>query len=95
MAIVKIDQPTPFVPGYKVGQTDYTQQNLLTQALALMASGARTYNLTQVHKGAIFSIGGEIYIADSDTALTGSGVILKVVPSGATATASLISFFCV
>lgn len=73
---------------------DYTAQNNLLAALALAAQGAARVSGSNVLKGAVFLYGGSIFLADSDTAISGSAsdyVKLTVAVDGLTLTPSFVA----
>lgn len=71
---------------------DYEQQNALTAALALAAQGAARVLGSNVVKGAIFLVGGALYLTDADTAISGSASdYVKLTVSGTTLVPSFVA----
>ena len=68
MPITKITAPS----ATPAAIADYTAQNNLAAALALAAQGAARVSGSNVLKGAVFLVGGAIYKADANTAISGS-----------------------
>ena len=61
---------------------DYSAQNNLTEALLLAVQGAQRIVGSNVAKGAVFLVGGATYLADADTAISGSASdYVKLTPS--------------
>ena len=61
---------------------DYSAQNNLTEALLLAVQGAQRIVGANVAKGAVFLVGGATYLADADTAITGTASdYVKLTPS--------------
>lgn len=62
------------------------------RALALLPSRPLLWSGSYILKGAYFNIGGAIYIADSDTAISGTqSQYIKITPSGNSASASFVA----
>ncbi len=61
---------------------DYTAQNSLILTLALVFQNTIKVVASNVLKGAVFFVGGSIYLADADTAISGSASdFVKLTPS--------------
>lgn len=67
--------------------------NLMQTGYLKMQDALRIdYDNDNVLKGAVFQIGGTVYLADSDTAITGTpSSYVKITPSGATAAAAYVA----
>ena len=77
-----------------VDLTDWAKMIDLIEALSLKINLPVDYDFSgdTIKKGTIIMIGGTIYLADSDTAITGStSDFVKITPSGATATAAYVA----
>jgi len=78
MPINKITAPSE-VPA---SVDDYAAQNNLLEALLLSVQGAQRIVGSNVAKGAVFLVGGATYLADADTAISGSASdYVKLTPS--------------
>lgn len=90
MAINRVAYPTTPTPvaGDWAKIVDLMQTNfLLTEGPARI-----DWDNDNVLKGAIFQVGGVIYLADADTAITGTGSnYVKITASGATASAAYVA----
>lgn len=88
MAINKIT--APIQP--PASDADWSNTQDLIEALSLGVEGPLRIVGSNVVRGAVFNIGGSVYIADADTAITGSASkYVKITPSGASATASYVA----
>lgn len=90
MAINKITAPS----GTPASIADYQAQNNLIGALHLAVQGADRVSGTNIVKSAVFYVGGATYLADDDTAITGSEsayVKLTVSVDGLTLDASFVA----
>lgn len=90
MAINKITAPSE-VPA---SVSDYQAQNDLLDVLNLAVLGADRVSGSNVVKSSVFNVGGAIYLADADTAITGSAsayVKLTVSVDGLTLDASFVA----
>jgi hypothetical protein len=90
MAINKIIDPSATPSAI----ADYTAQNNLTKALLLAVQGAQRVSGSNILKGAVFQVGGATYLADADTAITGSAsdyVKLTVSVDGLTLAPSFVA----
>ena len=88
MAINKIT--APIQP--PASDADWSNTQDLIEALALGVEGPLRIVGSNVVRGAVFNIGGSVYIADADTAITGTpSKYVKITPSGASATASYVA----
>lgn len=88
MAINKIT--APIQP--PASDADWSNTQDLIEALALGIEGPLRIVGSNVVRGAVFNIGGSVYIADADTAITGTASkYVKITPSGASATASYVA----
>src|SRR5690606_23973393 len=78
-----------------VDNTDYTDLVVLQATDLLQANGPHNYiDLVNdlVLEGAVFNVGGTIYLADDDTAISGTpSPYVKITPSGATAAAAYVA----
>jgi hypothetical protein len=89
MAINLLTAPTPAAP---VSVADYVAQNELIEAGFLNGQNKINFDSDLILQGSIFQIGGAVYRADNDTAITGvASDYVKIVPAGATATAEYVS----
>jgi len=71
---------------------DYEQQNALIAALALAAQGAARVVGSNVLKGAVFLVGGALYVAAADTAISGSASdYVKLTITGTTLVPSFVA----
>lgn len=90
MAINKITAPSE-VPA---SVSDYQAQNDLLDVLNLAVLGADRVSGSNVVKSSVFNVGGAIYLADADTAITGSAsayVKLTVSVDGLTLAPSFVA----
>jgi hypothetical protein len=88
MAIVKIAFPI----SSPAGVSDYQQQNLLIAALAKNVDGALKVVGSNVVQGAIFNCGGSVYVADADTAISGTASdYVKLTVSGSNLVPSFVA----
>jgi hypothetical protein len=91
MPIVRIAYPNPL----PTEQADYVKQNALLEAGFLKENGAPfPVSGSNIVQGAVFQIGGTIYQADADTAITGvASDYVKLTPSldGSTCAASFVA----
>jgi len=90
MAINRVDYPasTP------VSLTDWTDNIALHEASFLRTEESQRidYANANVFQGAVFQIGGSVYLADSDTAITGTpSDYVQITPAGATASAAYVA----
>jgi hypothetical protein len=90
MAINRVDYPasTP------ASLTDWTDNISLHEASFLRTEESQRidYANDNVFQGAVFQIGGSVYLADADTAITGTASdYVKITPSGATASAAYVA----
>ena len=71
---------------------DYTAQNNLIAALALAAQGAARVVGSNVVKGAVFLVGGSVYLAAADTSISGAASdYVKLTITGTTLVPSFVS----
>lgn len=87
MAINRIAAPS------STPSSDADWAAIVAQVLALVKDKEQAVRKSATHilKGSLFSIGGVMYIADADTAITGtSSEFVKITPAGATASASFV-----
>jgi len=83
MAINKVPYPT----STPAAVTDYQRQNALIAALVGAIEGTQKIIGSNVAKGAVFNVGGSLYLADADTAISGvASEYVKLTPSGDTLT---------
>lgn len=83
MAIIKISAPSSL----PLSTADYQAQNNQLIELIRNIGQAIQVNGSNVIKGAVFNVGGIIYIADNDTAISGTpSDYVKITPSGDTLT---------
>lgn len=90
MAINRLLAPTD----PPTANADWTRLNALVSALALHQEQPLRIIGSNVVKGALFQIGGTLYLADADTAITGTpSNYVKITPSGdgSTCSASYVS----
>ena len=90
MAINKVPYPTTSVPV----SDDWGRMINVVQANYLTMENSRRidFDNDDVLKGAVFQIGGAIFLADSDTTITGTASdYVKITPGTSTATASYVS----
>lgn len=89
MALNLITAPTPSAPS---GLADYVAQNNLLEAGFLNINSPLQVISGNIPESAVFQIGGAIYRADSDTAISGvASDYVKITPSGATASAAYVA----
>jgi hypothetical protein len=89
MAINLITAPTPTAPA---SLADYQAQNNLLEAGFLNGMDKIQFDSNLILEGAVFNIGGAIYRADSNTAITGTpSNYVKITPAGSTASAAYVS----
>lgn len=89
MALNLITAPEPVAPE---DLDDYVAQNNLTEALNLMMEQPLRVISGNIPESAVLQIGGAIYRADSDTAITGGASdYVKITPAGATASAAYVA----
>src|SRR5690606_38822605 len=78
-----------------VDNTDYTDLVVLQATDLLQANGPHNYiDLVNdlVLEGAVINVGGTIYLADDDTAISGTpSPYVAIIPSGATAVAAYVA----
>lgn len=87
MAINRVDAPNPL----PLTTADYQAQNNLIDTNFLTVNSPIEFGSGNIFKGAVLYVGGTTYIADSDTAITGTtSDYVKITPSGATASASYV-----
>ncbi|MDD5303030.1 MAG: hypothetical protein PHS14_07955 [Elusimicrobia bacterium] len=78
MAIEKI----PFPASVPAAVSDYQKQNALLMALVKSVDGAQKVVGGNVVHGAVFNVGGTLYVATSDTAISGvASDYVKLTPS--------------
>jgi hypothetical protein len=83
MAINKV----PFPLNVPASVADYQKQNALLLALVKSIDPARKVVGSNVVKGAVFNVGGTLYLADADTGISGvASDYVKLTPSGDTLT---------
>jgi hypothetical protein len=83
MAINKV----PFPASVPAAVGDYQKQNALIAALVGQVDGAQKVVGSNVVKGAVFNVGGTLYLAADDTAISGvASDYVKLTPSGDTLT---------
>lgn len=71
---------------------DYEQQNALIAALALAAQGAARVVGSNIVKGAVFLVGGSVYLAATDTAISGAASdYVKLTITGTTLVPSYVA----
>ena len=71
---------------------DYTAQNNLIAALALAAQGAARVVGSNVVKGAVFLVGGSVYLAAADTSISGAASdYVKLTITGTTLVPSFVA----
>jgi hypothetical protein len=79
MAINKV----PFPASVPAAVSDYQKQNALLMALVKSVDGAQKVVGGNVVQGAVFNVGGTLYVATSDTAISGvASDFVKLTPSG-------------
>ena len=89
MALNLIVAPTPVAPA---GLADYVAQNNLIEAGSLNTEQPLRVISGDIPESTVLQIGGAIYRADSDTAITGGASdYVKVTPAGATASAAYVA----
>jgi len=91
MAISRVSIPTPSAP---VAVSDYVAQNDQLAAMVQAFTGRSIVDGSTIHAGTAMMIGGVLYKATSDTAISGtSSDYVKITKSGdaLTATASFVS----
>lgn len=89
MALDRIDAPSSL----PTAQSDYVAQNNQIETLILDTTKARAeISGNFIQQGAIFNIGGVLYIGTSDTSITGTpSNYIKITPSGSTASAAYVA----
>ena len=88
MSITKITDPAA-VPA---AVADYTAQNTHSERLLGDIHGPFPIDGSNIKKGSLFNIGGDMFYADSDTTITGTpSDYVKLVLSGSTATPSFVA----
>lgn len=71
---------------------DYEQQNALIAALALAAQGASRVSGANIVKGAVFLVGGSVYLAAADTSISGTASdYVKLTITGTTLVPSFVA----
>lgn len=89
MALVLLTEITPVAPA---SLADYVAQNELLEASFLHGQDKINFDSDLILEGSIFNIGGSVYRADADTAITGvASDYVKITPAGATASAAYVS----
>jgi hypothetical protein len=80
MAIVRIISAPNALPTV---QQDYVDQNNLIETIFLRVPNPKAHAGGNVLKGEVFQVGGTVYLATSDTAITGSqSEYVKLTPNG-------------
>ena len=90
MALNRVDFPNV----NPVDLTDWAKMIDLIEALSLKINVPVDYDFSSntIKKGTVIMIGGTIYLADSDTAITGTpSDFVKITPSGAIAAAAYVA----
>ena len=89
MALVRVSYPSD----PPTAQADWTAINALMQMRFLYALGVVNWKKGDaIRKGTVLQIGGTVYYADSDTAISGSpSDYVEITPSGATASAAYVA----
>lgn len=86
MAIVKINAPGSTPAAFLSPVLDWLAALLTTAEMPLRVVGS------VIKKGALFNIGGSLFVADADTSITGvASPYIRITPSGSSATAAFVS----
>jgi hypothetical protein len=88
MALIRVDAPgsTPS------GLSDWTNIRAQVSQLLLNLEAPSRILGSNVLRGALFNIGGAMYVADADTAISGTASdYVRITPSGATAAAEFVA----
>lgn len=89
MAINLLTAITPVAPA---SLADYVAQNDKIETSYLNGQNKIPFASDLILQGSVFNIGGSIYRADSDTAITGvASDYVKITPAGATASAAYVT----